>query len=141
MRTTGFRSMVLYLLLAAFLGGLGYLLVNLFLHGGQWAMQPYNGHLNSENSTVTLGDITDRNGNLLATTQEGARIYSPDETVRRSLLHTVGDPYGYISTSVQSTMRGKLSGYNLITGLNDTFFNRMGSDISLTVDQNACAAA
>ena len=109
------------LLLAAFLGGLGYLLVNLFLHGGQWAMQPYNGHLNSENSTVTLGDITDRNGNLLATTQEGARIYSPDETVRRSLLHTVGDPYGYISTSVQSTMRGKLSGYNLITGLNDTF--------------------
>ena len=62
MRTTGFRSMVLYLLLAAFLGGLGYLLVNLFLHGGQWAMQPYNGHLNSENSTVTLGDITDPRG-------------------------------------------------------------------------------
>ena len=43
MRTTGFRSMVLYLLLAAFLGGLGYLLVNLFLHGGQWAMQPITG--------------------------------------------------------------------------------------------------
>ena len=31
MRTTGFRSMVLYLLLAAFFVGLGYLLVNLFL--------------------------------------------------------------------------------------------------------------
>ena len=29
----------------------------------------------------------------------------------------------------------------MVTGLNDTFFNRMGSDISLTVDQNACAAA
>ena len=56
----------------------------------------YNGHLNSENSTVTLGDITDRNGNLLATTQEGARIYSPDETVRRSLLHTVGDLRVYL---------------------------------------------
>ena len=38
-------------------------------------------------------------------------------------------------------MRDKLTGYNLITGLNDTIFNRMGSDIALTVDQNACAAA
>ena len=65
MRTTGFRSMVLYLLLAAFLGGLGYLLVNVVLHGGQWAMQPYNGHVYAGNSTVTLGDISDRDGNVL----------------------------------------------------------------------------
>ena len=141
MRTTGFRSMVLYLLVAAFLGGLGYLLANLFLHGGQWAMQPYNGHIYGENATARLGDISDRNGNLLATTEDGARLYSPDETVRQALLHTVGDPYGYISTSVQATMRDKLSGYNIVTGLNDTAFNRMGSDIALTVDQYACAAA
>ena len=52
-----------------------------------------------------------------------------------------GTPYGYISTSVQYTMRSRLSGYNLVTGLNDTIFNRFGSDIALTVDQNACAAA
>lgn len=104
-------------------------------------MQPYNGHVYSENSTVKLGDITDRDGNLLATTEDGSRLYSQDETVRRSLLHTVGDPYGYISTSVQYTMRAQLSGYNIITGLNDTIFNRMGSDIALTIDQDACVAA
>lgn len=136
MRTTGFRSMVLYLLLACFLGGVVYLGVNLFLHGGQWAMQPYNGHLSS-----SLGDISDRNGNVLATSSGGERTYSDSETVRRALLHTVGDPYGYISTSAEYTMRDKLTGYNLITGLNDTIFNRMGSDIALTVDQDACAAA
>lgn len=141
MRTTGFRSMVLYILLAAFLGGLGYLLVNFALNGGKWAMQPYNGHIQSENSTVKLGDITDRNGNLLATTEDGVRLYSEDESARRALLHTVGDPYGYISTSVQSTMSSKLSGYNMVTGLNDTIFNRLGSDIALTVDQGACTAA
>ncbi len=141
MRTTGFRSMVLYLLLAAFLGGLGYFLFNFVVNGSQWAMQPYNGHVYSENSTVKLGDITDRDGNLLATTEDGVRIYSGDETVRRALLHTVGDPYGYISTSVQYTMRAKLSGYNIVTGLNDTIFNRMGSDIALTIDQDACVAA
>ena len=141
MRTTGFRSMVLYLLLAAFLGGLGYFLFNFAVNGDQWAMQPYNGHVYSENSTVKLGDITDRDGNLLATTEDGVRIYSGDETVRRALLHTVGDPYGYISTSVQYTMRAKLSGYNIVTGLNDTIFNRMGSDIALTIDHDACVAA
>lgn len=136
MRTTGFRSMVLYLLLACFVGGVVYLGVNLFLHGGQWAMQPYNGHISS-----SLGNISDRSGNVLATSTEEGRTYSDSETVRRALLHTVGDPYGYISTSVEYTMRDKLTGYNLITGLNDTTFNRMGSDIALTVDQNACAAA
>ena len=141
MRTTGFRSMVLYLLLAAFLGGLGYLLVNFVLHGSQWAMQPYNGHVYAENSTVKLGDITDRNGNLLAATEDGSRRYSADETVRRALLHTVGDSAGYISTSVQYTQRAKLAGYNIVTGLNDTIFNRIGSNIALTVDQNACVAA
>ncbi len=39
MKTVGFRSIVLYLPVR-FLGGTGYLVVNLFLHGNQWAMQP-----------------------------------------------------------------------------------------------------
>ncbi len=90
---------------------------------------------------MKLGDISDRDGNLLATTQDGYRVYSGDESVRRALLHTVGDSAGYISTSVQYTMRSRLSGYNIVTGLNDTVFNRLGSNIALTVDQNACAAA
>ena len=84
-------------------------------------MQPYNGHISS-----SLGNISDRSGNVLATSTEEGRTYSDSETVRRALLHTVGDPYGYISTSVEYTMRDKLTGYNLITGLNDTIFNRNG---------------
>ena len=141
MKTVGMRSVVLYLLLFAFLGGLGYFVVTLFLHGNEWAMQPYNGHIYAESSTVRLGDIKDKNGNLLASTEEGRRVYSDSEDVRRALFHTVGDTYGYISTGVQHTMSDKLSGYNVITGLNDTVFNRMGSNISLTVDQEVCTAA
>ena len=45
MKTVGFRSIVLYLLLFAFLGGTGYLVVNLFLHGNQWAMPVSYTHL------------------------------------------------------------------------------------------------
>lgn len=139
MKTTGFRSIVLYLLVFAFLGGLGYLGVNLVVNGSRWAMQPYNGHV-SEGS-VKLGDITDRDGTVLATSKNGAREYSESETVRRSLLHTVGDTDGYIGTSVQATLRSKLSGYNLITGLNNTFLTQLGKNVQLTVDADVCAAA
>lgn len=141
MKTVGLRSIVLYILLFGFLGGLGYFTVNLFLHGGQWAMQPYNGHLYADDTTVEMGTITDKDGNLLAYTEEGQRFYGDSETARRALLHTVGDPYSNISTSVEYSMRGRLTGYNLITGLNDTVFNRFGRDITLTLDLNACVTA
>lgn len=141
MKTVGFRSFALYILLFAFLGGVGWLMLNLVLHGSQWAMQPYNGHIYDDEATVTLGEIVDRDEDKLAYTEDGSRHYSDSETVRRALLHTVGDSAGYISTSAQYTMRTKLTGYNLITGLNDTVFNRMGNKVALTVDADACAAA
>lgn len=141
MKTVGLRSIVLYILLAAFLAGGGFLLVKLFFHGDEWAMQPYNGHIYGEGSTIKLGDIEDADGNLLAYTEDGSRLYSESETVRRALFHTIGDSYGYISTGVQYTMGAKLSGHNIITGLNDTVFNQIGSNIKLTVKQDVCVAA
>ena len=136
MKTVGFRSIVLYILLAVFIGGVGYLVANMFLHGRQWVMQPYNAHLSGQ-----MGDIKDRDGNLLATSQDGGRVYSENDTVRRALLHTIGDTAGFIGTGVQSVMGDKLTGYNFITGLNDTVFSRMGSGLTLTVSQDACTAA
>ncbi len=136
MKTVGRRSFVLYILLAVFLGGLGYLVVNTFLNGRQWVMQPYNAHLSGQ-----MGDIKDRDGNLLATSQDGGRVYSENDTVRRALLHTVGDTAGYIGTGVQSVMGGKLTGYNVVTGLNSTVFSSMGSSLTLTVSQDVCTAA
>ena len=141
MKTVGFRSIVLYLLLAAFLGGIGFLVVSLFLQGDKWAMQPYNGHIYAGDSTVTLGEIRDRDGGVLASTVDGSRYYSDSETTRLALLHTVGDTEGYISTSIQYTMRAKLAGYNIITGLNDTPLNQLGNDINLTIHRGASVAA
>ncbi len=141
MKTVGFRSFALYIVLIAFLGGVGWLLYGVIFHGGQWAMQPYNEHIYGSEAAAGMGNIADREGVLLASTQEGKRIYSESEAARRALLHTVGDPAGYISTSVQYTMRTKLTGYNLITGLNETFFNQLGNTVNLTLDQDACVAA
>lgn len=137
MRTTGRRSVVLYILLAAFAVGLGWLVISLLMNGGTWAMQPYNAHL----GTAAMGEITDRNGNVLAKTEDGRRVYSGDETVRRALLHTIGDNEGFISTSVQATMRSQLSGYNLITGANQTIFSSLGSNVKLSISENVSVAA
>ncbi len=141
MKTVGYRSIVLYLLLVLFVGGLGFFGVRLLLQGDRWAMQPYNGHLYAEDSPVEMGAIRDREGDLLAGTVEGQRRYSDSETVRRALLHTVGDPDSNISTSVEYAMRAKLTGYNPVTGLNDTLLSRLGRDVSLTVEDSLCAAA
>lgn len=142
MKTVGLRSIVLYILLFAFLGGMGWLVMNLFIHGGQWAMQPYNGHIYADDATVSMGDIVDRDGVLLAGTgEDGRRTYSDSETTRRALLHTVGDSMGYISTSVQYARRGELTGYNPILGLNTAALSGSGGTVRLTVDSDACAAA
>ena len=57
---------------------------------------PYNGHIYAESSTVKNGGYQGQKRNLLATTEDGRRLYSESETVRRALMHTIGDPYGYV---------------------------------------------
>lgn len=141
MKTTGFRSFVLYILLFAFLGGIGWFVVNLAVNGEKWAAQPYNGHIYAADSTLSAGKITDSTGLILAESLDNRRVYAENESIRRSLLHTVGDSSGYISTSVQSVHRSQLMGYNLIFGLNDTIFSGLGSNIQLSVNAYANAAA
>ncbi len=136
MKTVGLRSIVLYILLFAFLGGMGWFLANLFINGSRWAMQPYNGHIHIDGS---MGEVQDRDGNILAYTEDGSRAYSESEATRRALLHTVGDTEGFISTSVQYTFRDELTGYNPVFGLNRTVFS--GSTVKLTIDSAACTAA
>lgn len=141
MKTVGFRSVVLYILLAVFLCGVGYLCAEFVIDGDRWAMQPYNGHIYGGDEGAELGEITDRNGERLAYTDEnGQRLYGEGELNRIALLHTVGDPWGYISTSAEYTMRAKLSGYNFVTGLNPIPFS-FWKNVKLTVDQAASAAA
>lgn len=140
MKTTGIRSIVLYILLFAFIGGLGYFLFSLLLNGQKWVTQPYNGHIYAEDSTAEPGTITDRTGMVLAKSENGTRLYAESESVRRSLLHTVGDSSGYISTSVQAVHRPKLMGYNIFTGLNRTIFSGFGTNVKLTLDASANAA-
>ena len=91
MKTTGFRSFILYILTAAFLGCMGFFLFELFTQGGEWAMQPYNQHLVAGGQMTWAGTISDRNGEVLVGSQDGVRSYNSDAGIREATVHTVGD--------------------------------------------------
>ncbi len=132
------RSILTWVLASVFFIGLGYFTINLIIHSSEWAQKPFNKHI-SVTGLAQAGDIYDRNGNILATSVDGERIYNEDYSVRTALLHTVGDDSTNISTAVQSIYRTGLTGYNYVLGLGlpDSF--RSSSDITLTLDANACA--
>lgn len=136
MKTTGTRSLILYILGLGFLFGLGVFLYGFVTDGGTWAMQPYNKHLTSGNQLSNGGTILDRNGDILAQSKDGKRVYNSDALVRRAMLHTVGDTKGYISTGIQYNYRSELSGYNPITGLTSPTGKSYGCSIKLTLDSS-----
>lgn len=125
----------------AFIGGLGLLAVEMIMDADDWVDQPYNAHIAGNGGLAQAGAVYDRNGNTLAQTVDGQRVYNENESVRKGLLHVVGDNSLNISTAVQSMYRSQLTGYNLIWGLNMPQSLRKTNDINLTVDAQTCAAA
>ena len=82
-------------------------MVRLILNGDEWVSQSYNGYLTAGETYTVSGDILDRNGAVLATSEKGARPYASDASTRAAVLHTVGDTDGYISTGVQQVYRSR----------------------------------
>lgn len=135
------RSTLILILSLAFIGGIAFFTVELIMNAGDWANQPYNAHISGDGGLEQAGAIYDRYGTPLAQTVDGSRQYSEDLSIRKSLLHAVGDNSLNISTAAQSKYRSQLTGYNLVWGLNMPQSLRASHDITMTVDSNSCAAA
>ncbi len=141
MRMTSRRSFVVLLLVIAVVTGLGFLGFKLAVNGENWATLRANEHLTEDGSFIAAGHITDRNGEILAKTENNERVYNDSERIRRSTLHIVGDTEGYISSGVQTAYKTQLIGYNRITGLHSLIKNGRGNDVKLTLDSELCALA
>ena len=120
---------------------MGYLTFQLIMNADDWVDQPYNAHIAGGGGLAQAGAIYDRNGEVLAQTVDGERVYNENPSVRKSLLHVVGDNSLNISTAAQSMYRSQLSGYNILWGLNMPQSLRSSNDLKLTVDAKTCAAA
>ena len=141
MKRTLRRSTLILIFTIAFIIGIGFFTVELVIEAKDWVDQPYNAHISGNGGLEQAGKILDRNGNRLAETIDGERVYNEDEGVRKALLHTVGDNSLNISTAVQSKYRSNLTGYSLIWGLNMPQSMRTSRDITLTVDSETCKTA
>lgn len=141
MKMTSRRSLVVIVLVVAVLAGLGFLGFKLAVNGETWATLRANEHLTEDGSFIAAGNITDRNGEILAKTENNERVYNDSERVRRSTLHIVGDTEGYISSGVQTAYKKELIGYNKLTGIYSLKRYGRGNDVSLTLDSEVCATA
>lgn len=115
MKRVKHRSLAVIILALALLAGLAFYIVKFAVSGEKWASSRINQGV-YKNNAVAVGTVTDRNGEILAEAQNGVRIFSADETVRRATLHVVGDIAGNIGTGALSAMVPELIGYSPLTG-------------------------
>lgn len=141
MKSISRRALSLYVIIILFLAGCGLLFYNLVSNSSDWAMNRVNKHLYSSGSLATAGDITDINGNILATTENGQRVYNSSKNVRLATLHTVGDSAGFIASGIQTSFKDELTGYTLVDGVYNLKRYGKGNDIKLTLNSEVCATA
>jgi len=140
------RAYSVLLLVAIALLGMGFLVVRYFINGTEWAtvqakfneeeqvtvLARFNRNVYQNGRLVAYGIVTDRNGVLLAGSNDGIRTFAESADVRRSTLHAVGDMHGNIGTAALSVFSSDLMGYNLINGIFSV--SGAGRQISLTID-------
>ena len=143
MKQQRFRFKLIALLLFLMLGALAvYGSYSVLTYGNRWFSSRWNPRVRSQKESVIAGSIIDRSGVILAETVDGARVYHPDEAVRRAAVHVVGDENGHVANSVEIFQSNYLYGFQtslpeLISSLlsGET---RRGDDVTLTLDAALC---
>lgn len=135
------RGIFLWIMSLAFVVGLIFMTVSLVQNGDTWVMKRFNHHVYSNGELIGAGTIYDKDGDVLAETKDGDRVYSDSATTRKSTLHVVGDPKNFISTGVQSVYSARLTGYSLLFGVHNIQKYGKGNDLKLTIDRDICDEA
>ena len=109
--------------------------------GNRWIASGANTYIRQMKRDVIAGDIYDRNGIVLATTDaEGKRIYQEDAGARRAVVHVIGDSANNDGYGVESFK------YNYQNGFSASYFQKLahalrgekmhGSNVTLSIDSN-----
>ena len=125
------------LVVLMFVGLAVWFAMTVYTQGSIWASDVHNTRLAASNTL--RGDITDRDGNLLATTAEdGSRQYTQNTEARRALSQTVGDIAGMSGVGVETFYSSQLMDIStsLVDRLSELFHgaDHVGSSIQLTID-------
>ncbi len=131
------RSCIVMLLVLAFTVGSVAFVFDYMTHSKDWVMTPGSPHIYTDYSAVS-GTVLDREGYLLMDTTDG-RIYSDNETLRKSIIHWLGDRQGNIHAPMLSHYAAKMTGHSLVNGL--YVYGNQGGKIQLTLSAKVQIAA
>ena len=105
MKRIAMRSVAIWILVLLLLGGLGFFLVEYVMYSDQWVLAQGSPHI-YKGDNINTGKVLSRDGILLLDNTDGRR-YGADEELRTSMIHWLGDRYGYISAPAWQPMQRK----------------------------------
>lgn len=109
------RMLFLLGLMALLVLGLGIFAVQYGIHAGNWVTFSGSPHVYA-GSNLSTGRVVDRGGTLLLDSTDG-RAYSDDAALRQSVMHLLGDRFGYIAAPVLNEYADEMVGFDPVNGL------------------------
>lgn len=106
------RSFITILLALVLVGGMVYFCYEYVTLGATWATFPGSPHVSQSGA----GILVDRSGTELMRLGSG-RTYSDSTSLRKAMLHWLGDREGNISAPAPTAYSGEMAGFSLIQGL------------------------
>lgn len=132
------RTVSVLLLVAVILAGMALFFVRLIANGDDWAASRVNGSVYS-GGKLTLGAVTDREGEVLVRFTDSGTEYSADPTLREAVLHTTGDRDGNIAFTAPKLFSKELVGYDPVSGVYSATGD--GGEVRLSLSAELCKAA
>lgn len=133
------RAILCLTLAGVLIIGLIFFIYRLEANGSKWATFYANKHIYT-NGQLAVGAVYDRNGTLLLKNTKDGSQYNDDSEIRKATLHVVGDKGFNIVTAANNAFRGKMAGYNFVTGTNP-ILTGSSRRVNLTIDSEANVAA
>ena len=132
--------MLTMLMLAVFALMMAYFCYSVYFYGGRWVANPHNPRISSQKREVIMGSVRDREGTVLAYTDErGARRYHSSRDTRMAVSQVVGDSGGKVSTGVDTFHAQYMLGFksSIIERIGDavTGTPQRGDDLTLTISE------
>ena len=133
-----FRFLTLITIAMLIISG-AYGLYSVSAYGNRWVSSARNTRYRSARSQVIPGDILDRNGVVVASSDEnGKRTYQSNTLSRSSMVHLLGDTEGNVANGIESFQANYLLGFE--TSLNERVnalldgVQRKGDTVVITAD-------
>lgn len=131
------RAMALLLLVFVLVGGFVFFLTEYFSGSETWVMDYGSPHV-YDGGNIGCGVILDRDGGLLLDLHD-THTYSDLETLRKSVIHWVGDRQGNILAPALTHYARELAGYDVFNGVYT--YGQNGGVATLTLSAKMQTAA